>query len=123
MLSRTLQMPRPFRAIFDRAMMIKQTPVSRFAPTLALAVFALVLGYNWVVMKVGVATISPFTFAAARALVGAATLFAVMLVMRRPSAFEWSGMICVVGALILMTHPIRLRSNVGAPRTPAAIGS
>jgi drug/metabolite transporter (DMT)-like permease len=61
-----------------------QTPVSRLAPTLALAVFALVLGYNWVVMKVGVAAISPFTFAAARALIGAATLFAVMLAMRRP---------------------------------------
>jgi drug/metabolite transporter (DMT)-like permease len=58
--------------------------MKKLAPILALAVFALVLGYNWVVMKVGVAYVPPFVFAAARALLGAATLFAVMLVMRRP---------------------------------------
>lgn len=58
--------------------------IKRLAPVMALTVFALILGYNWVVMKVGVADIPPFAFAAARALIGAATLFAVMFVTRRP---------------------------------------
>jgi drug/metabolite transporter (DMT)-like permease len=35
-------------------------------------------------MKVGVADVPPFVFAASRALLGAATLFAVLIVMRRP---------------------------------------
>lgn len=58
--------------------------MKKLAPVFALAVFALVLGYNWVVMKVGVAYVPPFVFAAARALLGTATLLAVMLAMRRP---------------------------------------
>ena len=52
-------------------------------PILALAGFALILGYNWVVMKVGVADLPPFVFAAARAVLGAATLFTVLIVLRR----------------------------------------
>jgi len=39
--------------------------ISTLAPTPAPAVLALVLGYNWVVMKAGVADIPPFAFAAA----------------------------------------------------------
>jgi drug/metabolite transporter (DMT)-like permease len=57
---------------------------TKAAPVLALAAFALILGYNWVVMKVGVAEIPPFVFAASRALLGALTLFVILIVMRRP---------------------------------------
>jgi drug/metabolite transporter (DMT)-like permease len=57
---------------------------TKAGPILALAAFAVILGYNWVVMKVGVADIPPFVFAAARAVLGAFTLFAVLIVLRRP---------------------------------------
>lgn len=50
----------------------------------ALVVLALIWGYNWVVMKMAVADAAPFTFAAIRALGGAAALFAVALAMRKP---------------------------------------
>jgi len=58
--------------------------MSKAGPVLALAAFAFILGYNWVVMKVGVAEVPAFVFAASRAVLGAATLFAVLIVMRRP---------------------------------------
>ena len=51
---------------------------------LALALLALIWGYNWVVMKVGLQYTQPFTFSALRTLLGAASLFAVLLVLRRP---------------------------------------
>jgi len=57
---------------------------TKAGPILALAAFAFILGYNWVVMKAGVAEIPAFVFAALRALLGAATLFIVLIVMRRP---------------------------------------
>lgn len=57
---------------------------TKAGPILALAVFAFILGYNWVVMKTGVADVPPFVFAASRAILGAATLFAVLIAMRRP---------------------------------------
>jgi drug/metabolite transporter (DMT)-like permease len=57
--------------------------VPRFGPVLALAAFAFILGYNWVVMKVGVSDIPAFVFAAARALLGATTLFLILVVLRR----------------------------------------
>jgi drug/metabolite transporter (DMT)-like permease len=41
-------------------------------------------GYNWVVMKVGVAYSSPFDFAAMRAFLGALSLFLVMIAFRGP---------------------------------------
>jgi drug/metabolite transporter (DMT)-like permease len=54
------------------------------AALLALAALALIWGYNWVVMKVGVRDAPPFTFAAIRALGGAVVLLLVGLVQRRP---------------------------------------
>jgi len=51
---------------------------------LALALLALIWGYNWVVMKVGLQYAQPFTFSALRTLLGAVSLFAVLLVLRRP---------------------------------------
>ena len=50
---------------------------------LALALLALIWGYNWVVMKVGLQYAQPFTFSALRTLLGALSLFALLLVLRR----------------------------------------
>lgn len=51
---------------------------------LALALLAVVWGYNWVVMKVGVRYAEPFTFAALRALLSAVFLFPALVILRRP---------------------------------------
>jgi drug/metabolite transporter (DMT)-like permease len=50
----------------------------------ALAFLALIWGYNWVVMKVGIHYSQPFTFAALRAALGAAVLFPMIVILRRP---------------------------------------
>ena len=51
---------------------------------LALALLALIWGYNWVVMKIGLEYAQPFTFSALRTFLGALSLFALLLVLRRP---------------------------------------
>lgn len=58
-------------------------------PPARLAGFALVLmsaiwGYNWVVMKQVIQYVDPFDFSAIRAILGAASLFLVVVVLRRP---------------------------------------
>src|SRR3569623_693000 len=50
----------------------------------ALFALALIRGYNWVVMKRALAYMGPFQFAAARMLLAALVLFAVLLVPKRP---------------------------------------
>ena len=63
---------------------------SAYLPFVALALLALIWGYNWVVMKVGVRYADPFTFAALRNFLGAVALFAVVAARRgslRPQAF------------------------------------
>lgn len=51
---------------------------------LALFALALLWGYNWVQMKVGVQYASPFVFAALRTTLGGLSLFVPMLCLRRP---------------------------------------
>lgn len=51
---------------------------------LALTALAVIWGYNWVVMKQVLQYSGPFTFAALRAVLGAASLFAVLWATRRP---------------------------------------
>src|SRR3569623_522014 len=50
----------------------------------ALFALALIWGYNWVVMKRALAYMGPFQFAAARMLLAALMLFAVVIVTKRP---------------------------------------
>ena len=50
----------------------------------ALVAIAPIWGYNWVVMKVGLQYAQPFAFSALRTLLGAAALFAVLAMLRRP---------------------------------------
>jgi drug/metabolite transporter (DMT)-like permease len=73
----------------------KDLKPSVYLPFVALALLALIWGYNWVVMKVGVRYSDPFTFAALRNLLGAVALFAVLVARRgplRPKAF-WLTMV------------------------------
>jgi drug/metabolite transporter (DMT)-like permease len=56
----------------------------RYLPAAVLALLALIWGYNWVVMKVGLQDAPPFTFATLRNLLAALTLFAVLAGLRRP---------------------------------------
>lgn len=51
---------------------------------LALVLLALIWGYNWVVMKIGVRDAPPFDFAALRAFYGSMSLFILMLCLRKP---------------------------------------
>ncbi|MGE5537658.1 MAG: DMT family transporter [Gemmatimonas sp.] len=51
---------------------------SRRTAFFLLALVILIWGTNWPVMKIGLETLPPFTFAAARIVLGAATLFAVL---------------------------------------------
>jgi drug/metabolite transporter (DMT)-like permease len=53
-------------------------------PVAALLLLALIWGYSWVVMKVALRYVQPFTFAALRASLGSVSLFLVMIVLRRP---------------------------------------
>jgi drug/metabolite transporter (DMT)-like permease len=60
---------------------------------LALALLALIWGYNWVVMKVGLQYAQPFTFSALRTFLGALSLFALLIVLRRslrPPPLLWT---------------------------------
>ena len=66
---------------------------------LALALLALIWGYNWVVMKVGLEYAQPFTFSALRTSLGALGLFAVLVVMRRPLRPPPLGHTIVIGLL------------------------
>lgn len=66
---------------------------SQYLPFVALVFLALLWGYNWVVMKVGVRYCDPFVFAALRNVFGALALFAVALVRGcslRLKAFWWT---------------------------------
>ena len=56
----------------------------RSAAVVALAALALIWGYNWVVMKLGLQYAQPFTFAGLRTLLSAGCLFLVMWALRRP---------------------------------------
>jgi drug/metabolite transporter (DMT)-like permease len=57
---------------------------SRKLAFVSLAFLALIWGYNWVVMKVGIGSSEPFTFAALRASLGAVVLFPLAVILKRP---------------------------------------
>ncbi len=66
---------------------------------LALALLALIWGYNWVVMKIGLEYAQPFTFSALRTLLGALSLFLLLLILRRPLRPPPLGWTVAVGVL------------------------
>lgn len=73
---------------------------------LALALLSLLWGYNWVVMKQVLRDVGPFDFTALRAVLGALTLFAALLLARRP----------------LKPPPLRLTLILGLLQTAAFMG-
>jgi len=72
---------------------------ARRLAVLALLVLALIWGYNWVVMKVGLRYSQPFTFAALRAFLGALSLFVLLAVLRRPLRPRALGLTATLGLL------------------------
>lgn len=79
---------------------------------IALAALAVLWGYNWVVMKIAVEYAPPIEFAALRLLLGAAVLFAALLVLRkslrpeRPWEFFWIGLFQSGGFIALATWAV-----------------
>ncbi len=72
---------------------------SAYLPFAALALLALVWGYNWVVMKVAMRYADPFTFGALRNFIGAIFMFAMIAALRRPLRPKALGLTAVFGLL------------------------
>jgi drug/metabolite transporter (DMT)-like permease len=70
-----------------------------YLPFAALALLALIWGYNWVVMKVAMQYAEPFTFAALRTFIGAVFMFALVAALRRPLRPVALGLTAVFGLL------------------------
>ena len=66
---------------------------------LALAALSLIWGYNWVVMKQVIQYVDPFDFSAIRTVLGAATLFLVLLVLRKPMSLVAVRQVVLLGVL------------------------
>ncbi|HET6894860.1 MAG TPA: EamA family transporter [Candidatus Baltobacteraceae bacterium] len=85
---------------------------SRTRAYLALAILAVLWGYNWVVMKIAVQYAPPIEFAALRLLLGAGVLFIALAVLRkplrpaRPWQYFWIGMFLSGGFLALATWAV-----------------
>lgn len=70
-----------------------------YLPFLALSLLALVWGYNWVVMKVGMRYAEPFTFAALRTFLGAVFTFLLSPLLRKPVRPQALGLTALFGLL------------------------
>jgi drug/metabolite transporter (DMT)-like permease len=68
-------------------------------PFAALALLALLWGYNWVVMKVGMSYAQPFTFAAMRTFLGAIFMFMLLPLLHRPVKPQVLGLTIIFGLL------------------------
>ncbi len=66
---------------------------------LALIVLSLIWGYNWVVMKQVIQYVGPFDFSAIRTLLGAAALFLVLSLSRRPMKVVALPQVALLGLL------------------------
>jgi uncharacterized membrane protein len=65
----------------------------------ALALLALIWGYNWVVMKIGLGYAQPFAFSALRTFLGALSLFLLLIVLRRSLRPQAVGFTIIIGLL------------------------
>lgn len=68
-------------------------------PFAALALLALLWGYNWVVMKVGMSYAQPFTFAALRTFLGAIFMFMILPLLHRRLKPQALGLTILFGLL------------------------
>ena len=74
-------------------------PPGRDLGAAALILLALIWGYHWVVMKIGLGYAQPFAFAALRTFLGALSLFLVLIVLRRSLRPQAVGFTIVIGLL------------------------
>jgi drug/metabolite transporter (DMT)-like permease len=72
---------------------------SSHLPVVCLGLLALIWGYNWVVMKVGLRYAQPFTFASLRNFLSAVGLFVILAALRRPLRPKAFGLTLLVGLL------------------------
>lgn len=77
---------------------MRSIPPPRLA-TFALILLSIIWGYNWVVMKEVIRYVDPFDFSALRTLLGAISLFALLLVLRRPLRISALRPIVILGLL------------------------
>jgi drug/metabolite transporter (DMT)-like permease len=75
---------RPPARSYNRTVTPTTLKRSAYLPVAGLTLLALIWGYNWVVMKVGIKYSDPFTFAALRNLLGGLVLLALVAVRRGP---------------------------------------
>jgi drug/metabolite transporter (DMT)-like permease len=68
-------------------------------PIAALLLLALIWGYSWVVMKIALDYVQPFTFAALRTFFGAVALFIALPLLRRPLRPKALGPTALLGVL------------------------
>jgi drug/metabolite transporter (DMT)-like permease len=68
-------------------------------PLAALVLLALIWGYSWVVMKIALDYVQPFTFAALRTFLGAGALFLALPLMKRPLRPKALGPTALLGLL------------------------
>ncbi|MGZ8257741.1 MAG: DMT family transporter [Methylotenera sp.] len=66
---------------------------------IALMVLTLIWGYNWVVMKSALAYAGAFQFAALRTFIGALSLFAILLILRKPLRMKEMPTLILLGIL------------------------
>lgn len=78
---------------------VASAPRTAWLPFVALILLALVWGYNWVVMKVGMRYAEPFTFAAMRTFLGAVFMFMLLPLLRRPLRPQALGLTAIFGLL------------------------
>ena len=72
---------------------------SRDLGAAALVLLAVIWGYHWVVMKIGLSYADPFVFAALRTFLGTLSLFLVLVLLRRPLRPQAIGFTIVIGLL------------------------
>jgi drug/metabolite transporter (DMT)-like permease len=65
----------------------------------ALAGLALIWGYGWIVVKVGLGYVEPFTYAALRSVLTCLVLFSVVILLRRPLRLIAPGLVLLIGLL------------------------
>jgi drug/metabolite transporter (DMT)-like permease len=88
------------------------------APVVALAVMILIWGYSWVLTKIGLRHAHPFDFAALRVGLGAAFLFAIVKLQRRPLGLGNYRMAMLLGTLqvtlfFALSHFALLHADTG----------
>ena len=75
----------------------------------ALALLSLIWGYNWVVMKQVIQYVDPFDFSAIRTVLGALTLFLVLVLLRRPMKVEALPQVALLGLLQTGTFTVLIQ--------------